>query len=300
MCAHGKVVEVSTGTYDIDVLQGEDEADRILSGSLAIHSKSEGSNIGALHLSGGTLRGSAQLSVTNTFTGEGGSIESEGETVIGVEAEGRVEPIEAEGPGLRVAQKSSLVVKGSLVVAGAGGKLNVLEGALLEVENGGSLVVGGPEGRLTVKESADFVNLASVTTNAPAGQTNLIEHASLFNEGSYALTAPEGGLVATGEASIKNASSLKIEGSEGEIRLEETTLVNTKALRIEATKGRLRGSKGARVENSGTVAVNGGAPETAWSPEPGRSQLSSTKERCGRTKAPAWLLSSSRRTTRAW
>ncbi len=252
----GKVVEVSTGTYEVDVLQGEGEL-QILSGSLAIHSKSEDSNIGTLHLSGGTLRGSAQLSVTNTFTADGGSIESEGATVIGVKAEGRVEPIEAEGPGLRVAQKSSLVVKGSLVVAGAAGKLNVLEGALLEVENGGSLVIGGPEGRLTVKESADFVNSASVTTNAPSGQANLIEHASLLNEGSYVLTAPEGGLVATGDASIENTSSLKIEGSAGEIRLEEATLVNTKALRIEAAEGRLRGSKGARAENSGTLAVNG-------------------------------------------
>jgi hypothetical protein len=107
------------------------------------------------------------------------------------------------------------------VVAGAAGKLNVLEGALLEVENGGSLVVGGPEGQLTVANSADFVNLASVITNAPSGQTNLIEHASLLNKGSYVLTAPKGGLVATGNASIENTSSLKIEGSEGEIRLEK-------------------------------------------------------------------------------
>jgi RHS repeat-associated protein len=252
----GAVVEVSTGSYEVDVLQGDGEL-RILSGSLAMRSESESSNIAILHLSGGAVRGSGQLFVTKTFTADGGATESEGETVIGSKAEGRIEPIEAEGPGLRVAQKSSLVVKGSLVVAGVEGKLNVIEGSLFEIENGGSLVVGGPEGRLTVKESADFVNSASVTTNAPSGQTNLIEHASLLNEGSYVLTAPEGGLVATGDASIENSSSLKIEGSAGEIRLEETTLINTKALRIEAAKGRLRGSKGSRVENSGTLAVNG-------------------------------------------
>jgi hypothetical protein len=146
----GKVAEVSTGAYEVDILQGEGTL-RILSGSLAIH-KSESSNIGTLHLTGGSLRGSAQLFVTNSFTADGGSMESEAETVIGIEAEGRVEPIEAEGPGLRVAQKSSLEVKGSLVVAGAEGTLNVLEGALLEVQNGGSLVVGGPEGQLTVKD----------------------------------------------------------------------------------------------------------------------------------------------------
>jgi hypothetical protein len=232
-CVPGeKVAEVSTGAYEVAILQGEGEL-HIASGSLAIHG-SEPSNIGTLRLSGGSLRGSAQLSVTETLVADGGSTESEGETVIGTEAEGRVEPVAGEGPGLRVAQKSSLVVKGSLEVAGAEGKLNVLESALLEVENGGSLVVGGPEGRLTAKESAEFVNLASVATNAPSGQTNLIEHASLLNKGSYVLTAPEGGLVATGDASIENTSSLKVEGSAGEIRLEETMLVNTKALRIDA------------------------------------------------------------------
>jgi RHS repeat-associated protein len=251
----GKVVEVSTGANEVKVLQGEGEL-HMLSGSLAIHG-AESSNIGTLHLSGGALKGSAQLFVTKTLTADGGSTESEGETVIGLGAEGRVEPIEGEGPGLRVAQKSSLTVKGSLVVAGAEGKLNVIEGALLGVENGGSLTVGGPEGRLTAKESAEFVNSASVVTNGPSGQTNLVEHASLLNEGSYVLTAPEGGLVATGNASIENTNSLKMEGSEGEIRLEETALVNTKALRIEAAKGRLRGSKEARVENSGTLAING-------------------------------------------
>jgi len=251
----GKVVEVSTGAHEVKVLQGEGEL-HMLSGSLAIHG-AESSNIGTLHLSGGALKSSAQLSVTKTLTADGGSTESEGEIVIGVEAEGRAEPVEGEGPGLRVAQKSSLAVKGSLVVAGAEGKLNVIEAAQLEVDNGGSLTVGGPEGQLTVKESAAFVNSASVATNGPSGQTNLVEHASLFNEGSYVLTAPEGGLVATGNALIENTSSLKMEGSEGEIRLEETTLVNTKALRIEAAKGRLRGSKEARVENSGTLAING-------------------------------------------
>jgi hypothetical protein len=202
----GSTAELTTGTNEVSVLQGEG-ALHILSGSLAVMG-TESSSIATLHLSGGARRGPGQLFVTESLIADGGSLEGAGETVLGLEAEGRVEaPEESEGPGLRVAEKHALVVKGSLVVAGSGGKLNVIEGASAEIGGAGSLTVGGPEGQITVKESANFVNSGSMTTNGPKGQMTLIEHASLLNAGSFVLNAPEGGLVATDNAMIETPAA---------------------------------------------------------------------------------------------
>ena len=248
--------KVTEGTQYTELLQGEGDL-TITGGSLGVLGTGEFSNIGTLHLSGGALRGPGELFVTSSLTADGGSMEGAGETVVGSEASGRVEPVEEEGPGLRITETRTLTANGELTVAGEGGKLNLIEGAGLSVGGAGSFTVGGPEGRLTVTESASLANYGETATNGPEGQTNLIEHASLLNEGAFVLKAPEGGLVANENAVIENAGSLRMEASEGEIRLEEARLENESALRIEASKGRLRGSKGARIENSGTLAVNG-------------------------------------------
>ena len=247
---------ITEGTNFVELLQGEGRL-TITGGSLGLLGTGESSNLGILHLTGGALRGSNELFVTSTLTADGGSMEGAGETIVGSEASGRVEPVTEEGPGLRITEKRTLTVNGALTVAGEGGKLNVLEGAVLSVAGAGSLTVGGPEGEITVKESASLTNYGETTTNGPEGQTNLVEHGHMLNEGAFVLKAPEGGLVASEEAWIRNAGSLRMEGSEGEIRLEEALLENESALRIEASKGRLRGSKGARIENTGTLAVNG-------------------------------------------
>ena len=250
-----KAAEIVSGAYSVEILQGEGRL-TIAGGSLALLG-AESSNIGTLQLPGGALRGSSELFVTSSLVASGGSMEAAGEAVVGTEATGRVEAIEGEGPGLRLTEKRILTVNGTLTVAGEGGKLNVLEDAGLSIGGSGSLSVGGPEGRITVKESASLTNSGEATINGPEGQTNLIEHGHMLNEGSFVLQASEGGLVATEEAWIRNSGSLRMEASEGEIRLEEALLENLGALRIEAPEGRLRGSKGARIENSGTLAVNG-------------------------------------------
>lgn len=246
----------SGGAHFVKMLQGEGQV-TILSGSLAL-TGGEPSNIGTLQLPGGALRGSAQLFVTSSLVASGGSMEAAGETVVGTEALARVEPAgEPEVPGLRVTQKRDVTVNGELVVAGAAGRLNLLEGGSVDVAAGGALKVGGPDGRITAKESSSLTNSGAMTTNGPGGQTNLLDQADLLNAGSFALKAPEGGLVVLDNSSVENTGSFRMEGSAGEIRLEETTLTNKSGLRIEAPEGRLRGSKEARVENFGTLAING-------------------------------------------
>lgn len=253
---NGKVAELTSGAHQVAILQGEGELD-ITAGSLALLG-AEASNIGILHMPGGALRGSAQLFVTASLVASGGSMEAAGETVVGTGALARVEPSgEPEGPGLRVTEKRVLTVKGELVVAGAVGRMNLLEGASVIVASGGALTVGGPDGRITAKESSSLTNSGTMTTNGPGGQTNLIDNADFLNTGSFALKASEGGFVALGNASVENMGSFRMEAAAGEIRLEETTFRNKSGLRIEAPEGRLRGSQEARVENMGTLAING-------------------------------------------
>jgi RHS repeat-associated protein len=252
----GNTVKVTAGANHAEMLQGEGKL-AIVAGSLALHGGKESSHIFSLQLTGGALKGSGELLVPKSFTGDGGSIEGEVFVDVGAEASGFVEALEPEGPGLRVAQKSSLIVKGALAIAGGGGRLNAIEGAFLGVSNAGSLTVGGPEGRLSVLESADLVNAAQLTVNGPKGRLSLSQSASLLNSKAVSLKAPEGGIVAQESATIENTGDLTIETTAGEVRLEGTSIDNSGALTVEAPEGRIHGDKGAALNNSGTLTING-------------------------------------------
>jgi RHS repeat-associated protein len=251
-----KTAQVVSGTNSVEIVQGEGRLS-ILGGSLALLGL-ESSHIDKLHLVGGALKGPAELLVTNFLNADGGAMEGAGNTVIGAEASGHVDaPEEGEGPGLLLAEKRILNVKGTLDVAGLGGKLNAVEGALLSIQSTGELDVNGPEGRIGLSESADLFNANDVSVAGPEGRLTLDEHASLFNSGDLRLEAASGGLISQDEASIENTGNLTIEGSAGEVRAEGTTIENFGTLDVEAPEGQILGSKGAELDNSGTLIING-------------------------------------------
>jgi RHS repeat-associated protein len=251
-----KTAQVLSGTHSVEILQGEGRL-TILAGSLALLGK-EQSHIQKLHLSGGALKGPAELLVTESLNADGGSMEGAGNTVIGAEASGRVDPLEeGEGPGLRLTEKRELNVKGVLEVAGLGGQLNVIEGAALGVVSTGKLVVNGPEGGVALSESADLVNGKELTVAGPKGRLVLSDHATLFNNEVMKLKSGEGGLISQDESSIQNSGDLRMEGTAGEIRIEGTSISNLGTLAIKAPEGRIQGSKGASIENVGTLVVDG-------------------------------------------
>lgn len=250
-----RTVQVTGGARTADILQGEGRL-TIIAGSLALLS-AEQSHISILHLSGGALKGPAELLVTETLHADGGSMEGAGNTVIGAEASGHVDALEeGEGPGLRITDKRSLNVKGVLEVAGLGGKLNAIEGAFLGVINAGTLAVKGPEGRIELSESADLVNSKTLSVAGPEGRLVLSEHATLLNSNALSVEAASGGLISQGETSIENSGELTVSGSGGEIRAEGSSITNTGTLAIEGSQGLLRGSEGASVDNVGTLIVN--------------------------------------------
>lgn len=251
-----KTVQVTGGTRSAEVLQGEGRL-TILAGSLALLGP-ETSHIKILHLSGGALKGPAELLVTETLNADGGSMEGAGKTVVGAEASGHVASFEeAEGPGLRLTEKRELDVKGALDVAGLGGQLNVIEAASLAVVNAGELAVKGPEGGIALSESADLVSSKDVTVAGPEGRIALNDKATLINNDSLTMEAASGGLFAYDETSVQNYGELRMEGSGGEIRLEGATLDNLEDLTIAATEGRIRGGKGAVIDNTGILTLNG-------------------------------------------
>jgi RHS repeat-associated protein len=251
-----KTAQVLSGTHSVEVLQGEGRL-TIAAGSLGLLGK-EQSHIQKLHLSGGALKGPAELLVTESLNADGGSMEGAGNTVIGAEASGRVDALEeGEGPGLRLTEKRELNVKGVLEVAGLGGQLNAIEGAFLGVLNAGELAVKGPEGGIALSESADLVNAKDLTVSGPEGRLVLSDHATLLNSQTLSLEAASGGLFSQDEASIENTGDLTMEGSGGEIRAESTSIDNSGTLAIKAPEGRIRGSKGAILDNSGTLVIDG-------------------------------------------
>jgi RHS repeat-associated protein len=251
-----KTAQVLSGSHSVEVLQGEGRL-TILAGSLALLG-TEQSHIQKLHLSGGALKGSAELLVTESLDADGGSMEGAGDTVVGAEASGHVDALEeGEGPGLRLTEKRELNVKGVLEVAGLGGRLNAIEGAFLGVLNAGELAVKGPEGAVALSESADLVNAKDLTVSGPEGRLVLSDHATLVNSQTLSLEAASGGLLSQDEASIENTGDLTMEGSGGEIRAESTSIDNSGTLAIKAPEGRIRGSKGAALDNSGTLVIDG-------------------------------------------
>lgn len=251
-----KTAQVLSGTLSVEILQGEGRL-TILAGSLALLGK-EQSHIQKLHLSGGALKGPAELLVTESLNADGGSMEGAGNTVIGAEATGHVDALEeGEGPGLRLTEKRELNVKGILEVAGLGGQLNAIEGAFLGVLNVGELAVKGPEGGVALSGSADLVNAKDLTVSGPKGRLVLSDHATLLNSQTLSLEAASGGLLSQDEASIENTGELTMEGSGGEIRAESTSIDNSGTLTIKAPEGRIRGSKGATLDNSGTLVIDG-------------------------------------------
>jgi RHS repeat-associated protein len=251
-----KTAQVVSGTQSVEILQGEGRL-TILAGSLALLG-TEQSHIQKLHLSGGALKGPAELLVTESLDADGGSMEGAGNTVIGAEASGHVDALEeGEGPGLRLTEKRELKLKGTLEVAGLGGRLNAVEGAFLGVLNAGELAVKGPEGGVALSESADLANAKDVTVSGPEGRLVLSDHATLLTSQTLSLEAASGGLISQDEASIENTGDLTMEGSAGEIRAESTSIDNSGTLAIKAPEGRIRGSKGATLDNSGTLVIDG-------------------------------------------
>lgn len=250
-----KTAQVVEGAHSVEVLQGEGRL-TILAGSLAILGE-EQSHIKKLHLSGGALRGPAELLVTEFLNADGGSMEGAGKAVVGAEATGHVAALEGEGPGLRLTEKRELEVKGVLDVAGLGGQLNAIEGSSAGVVNTGKLAINGPEGGFALDDSADLVNGNELTVGGPEGGLVLNDNAELFNNDVLELESPEGGIVSREKSAIVNSGDLTIEGSAGEIRSEGTSIDNLGTLAIEAAEGRIRGSEGAEVENIGALIVNG-------------------------------------------
>lgn len=164
-----QTAEVASGTYSIEVLQGEGRL-TITAGSLALTGP-EPSHIQKLHLSGGALRGPAELLVTESLHADGGAMAGSGNTVIGAGASGHVDALEeGEGPGLRLTEERELHVKGVLEVAGLGGQLNAIEGSFIGVSNAGELAVKGPEASLALSESSDLVNAATLNVGGPEGR----------------------------------------------------------------------------------------------------------------------------------
>jgi RHS repeat-associated protein len=229
----------------------------IVAGSLALSGETESSNIGTLHLSGGALRGPNQIFVTSSLVADGGSMEGAGYTVLGEGATGTVSAPAGGGPGLRVAEARSFSVRGSLDVAGEGGKLNVLEAGFLGVVSGGQLTVKGPEGRVEVSDSASFTNAGGLAIEGSKGFVILDSGGPLLNSGTATLKAGEGGLVVKGKSVLENSKTLTMEGTQGEIRLEGTRLENIGTVAVKASEGRIRGTEGARLENSGTLILDG-------------------------------------------
>ncbi len=252
-----KTAVISTGSNFAEVLQGEGGV-TVTGGTLAPLDEAEPSNIGVLHLSGGVLRGPSQLSVTKSLIAAGGAMEGAGSTVIGVEASGLVEaPEEGEAPGLRLTEARSLVVHGTLGVAGAAGKLNLIEAASLDVGGEGQVTVKGPEGRIAASEATEITNDDRLTVEGAESRLTLSDSASLLNAGIVKLKSPGAGLVVAGNASVENADTLTLEGAEGEIRVEGATLENSGTLTVDAPAGRIRGSENALLDNSGALIVNG-------------------------------------------
>ena len=252
--------KVTEGTHFAELLQGEGRL-TITGGSLGLLGSGEASNIGMLHLTGGALRGPNEIFVTGSLTADGGSMEGAGNTIVGTEASGVVEaPAEGEGPGLRVAEARTLTVRGTLGVDGAAGKLNVLEAATLGTLGEGQITVKGPEGRITASESAAVTNGNRLTVEGTEGRLTLKDSAVLHNSEILKLKALEGGLVLQGNAELENFGAVTLEGSEGEIRLEGGSIENAGEIDVEALGGRIRGSEGARIENFGTLSIDGQGP----------------------------------------
>jgi RHS repeat-associated protein len=251
-----KTAQVLSGTHSVEVLQGEGQL-TILSGSLALLGP-EGSHIQKLHISGGALKGPAELLVTESLHADGGSMEGAGNTVVGAEASGHVDALEGgEGPGLRLTEKRELNVKGVLEVAGLGGQINAIEGSFLGVLNAGELAVKGPEGEVALSESADLVNAKDLFVGGPEGRLVLADKATLLNSKDLVLESPSGGLISQDETSIENSGTLIMRAAAGEIRAEGSSIDNSGTLTIKAPEGRIRGSKGATLDNSGTLVING-------------------------------------------
>jgi RHS repeat-associated protein len=236
-----KTAEVESGSNFVELLQGEGRV-TISGGSLAVLGP-EQSHIQKLHLEGGALKGAGELLVTEFLHGNGGSMEGAGTTVIGAEASAHVDPVEG-GPGLRLADKRELEVKGALEVGGSGGQMNAIEGSSVAVQNTGELHVNGPEGAVAL-DSTLLENTATVRVKGPEGEIRGSEGAEIDNSGLLVVNS-EGagnGLVAGAGTTPKLLNTGTLRKAEG----LETTLVGFKIDNEELVEGQ-----------SGTIAFIAG------------------------------------------
>lgn len=263
-----KTVRIESGSQSAEVLQGGGTV-RLLGGSLAISGTSSASNIGTLRFDGGARKGAAELHVTESLIGNGGSLEGVGSTFIGAEATAVVNDTgEGNPPGLRVANTHELVIRGELSLHGPAGGLALLTGARLE--NSGTIELVGSESELS-GNAGHIENKGAGALEVDGGKAAIrLDGGALDNLGSLRLAGSESRLATQGGAQPYNSGSIELVGAASAVRLigDRIDIPSMGSLEASGVDSEIR-LEGGRINSEGVVDLTGSGSRV-WADEGAR------------------------------